>query len=303
MQEGLEFEGPVAQRLATAANAVALIDLGGRWFHQVIVVSLDRPALHDPPVAILNRIRGALGDGLKRSASAAAIRGEPCTFDPPSAFDILFREQLRIAGRHGVPKPFVLAMDMTRNTFEVRLTLFGFACDWLEAVRERLIEALAERVRWSGTAENVGSRIRSCHVLSSEAMAMPETPDQVVIEFETPFDATGTDFLEEPSTLIGRLARRIDGLSRWMDTRLEVNWDEHASAWKRAAFGVDIEEHGIAERGSRRQMRAIRNPVMKASVYVAGDLKPFWPLLMIGQTCHVGRGAVSGFGRYRLVEA
>jgi hypothetical protein len=290
---------PVPARLASPARSVSLDALAGLWFRQIIRVSVTRPAQHDDAMALINRIRGALGSGLMKGASAEAIAGRPCCFEPPCAFDILFREQIRVGG-HGLPKPFVISLDIHRNRFIINLTLFGFACDWVESVRDRLIAALVHDVIWLENGRRQTVEIESCTVETLEGVPVPESPERATLDFITPLDATGMDLVETPSTVIARLARRIDGLARWMDAAIDVRWDGISGCWKSAdyAFGALVE--GRAERGSRRQQKAFANPVSQPVLHISGDLAPLCAILAIGATCHAGRGAVSGFGRFAL---
>lgn len=300
---GDEPAGPVAARLAGPAAAVPLAALPGLWFHQVIAVTVERPARHDPPLMLLNRVRGAWGEGLKRSASPAALAGRPCSFDPPSAFDVFFREQLRIDGGHGVPKPYVLAMDVHRSTIEIRLAIFGFACGWIEAARDRLAEALAHAVITDEMTRTRGFALRSVRILTCESLSGMPPPEAAALDFLTPLDDPDMDFVDGPWRLIGRLARRVDGMARWMDCAIDADWPALAAAWKAADYGLAAAERGLSRRGSRRQGRAFENPVILPQLVISGDLAPFWPLLVIGQTTHAGRGAVAGLGRYVLTEA
>lgn len=74
-----------------------------------------------------------------------------------------------------------------------------------------------------------------------------------------------------------------------------------AQEWSEARYEFDQLEFGTAVRGSRRQRKAFENPIAMPRLIIAGDLELFWPLLVIGERCHVGRGAVAGHGRYRLL--
>ena len=73
---------------------------------------------------LLRRLRGGIGEVLLEGASAEAIAGQPCPWDPPCTFDILFREQGR-AGVHGIPKPYALAAERRGRDLVVAMTLFG----------------------------------------------------------------------------------------------------------------------------------------------------------------------------------
>ena len=297
--------GPIAARLARPETLVRMEDLAGRWFHQVVILETARPRRMDAILDVLGRLRGALGNVLLPLASREAREGRACRYDPPSALDIFFREQLRLSGRHGIPKPFVLAMDAGPRSLVIRLTVFGFACDWTLTMRDALLAAV-ERVEWvrnasPRTAETL--EIRNCRIISAPGIDVPPAPEVVDMVFETPVDASASDLLLFPATVVARLARRIDGLARWMDLSLDVFWDEAALVWETLDYGWSDVETGTSFRGSSRQQRGYGYPVIWGRLRIGGPLTPLWPLLMIGQTSHAGRGATAGLGRYRLEEA
>ncbi len=299
--ERAQSNGLVAQ-LENPASSVSLEHLCSIWFHQIVEVEIAKPPRLDPPMAVLNRVRGALGHATMNGASAASIAGRPCTYDPPCVFDILFREQWRGDGRHGLPKPWVSAMEVGRNSVTLRLSLFGMACDWACAVRERVIDAL-RGVEWTQGDVLDDLPVRRCALLTSPSLDLPYAPDAVDLVFDTPMDAAGLDLRINPASVVARLARRIDGLSRWMGVGVDADWLAMAECWNGCAyFCADLQE-GVATRGSRRQGRLYANPVVSARWTIAGDLRPIWPLLVLGQTSHIGRGAVSGYGRYHLEDS
>lgn len=254
---------------------------------------------------LLSKVRGALGDALMTGASEQAIAGKPCPWTPPCALDVLFREQARV-GRHGIPKPFVLSAMRARNDLVVRLTLFGFACEWTHVVAERLSEALRHKVRWGDVAKGLflpKPTIGALDVRTIEGLALQPAPGGVRLEFATPFDADGEDARDTPSTVIARLARRIDGLARWQDASIVPSLGELAPVWTGLEYQTEFRQAGPVSRGSRRQDRWISNATLTGSVEITGDLLPVWPLIRIGETCHAGRGAVIGLGRYGVVNS
>ena len=64
----------------------------------------------------------------------------------------LFREHARIGGRHGIPKPWVLAFDRRGFDLIVRITLFGFAIDWAGGVGHAFAQALRDHIDWKERA-------------------------------------------------------------------------------------------------------------------------------------------------------
>lgn len=294
-----ERTSPVVGRLMSPVRSVSPIELVTLWETAMVQVVVDRPEGHDDRMVLLNRLRGAWGRALMQGASEDALAGRSCPWNPPCALDVFFREQLR-EGRHAVPKPYVLSCDVLRRAIVFRLTVFGFANEWLAAATDRFVQAV-RMVRWKdGTRPEPA--IRSVETANLGGFPEAPVPCAVSLEFDTPFDATGTSVLDQPSTLVARAARRVDGMARWMDCRLDVNWNEIAQAWAALDFDLSDLVADRATRGSARQQRVINNPVYHGRVGIAGDLEQVWHLLLLTQTTHIGRGAVSGFGRFELID-
>ena len=64
---------------------------------------------------IQNRVRGALGQALLEGASPAARQRHPCTWTPPCALDLLFRQRPLGGLKAGAPPPYSLAADLGRH--------------------------------------------------------------------------------------------------------------------------------------------------------------------------------------------
>ena len=142
----------LAERLLRSEARVPLDGLAGRWRAARIRAVVPGHGPLAGEVVVMNRIRGAVGAVLMEGASAEAVAGQPCPWQPPCALDVLFREQGRIGGRHGLPKPWVLALDRRGSDLIVTLTLFGFAADWSDVVRQALAMALRRRIDWRDCA-------------------------------------------------------------------------------------------------------------------------------------------------------
>lgn len=59
----------------------------------------------------LHRFRGALGRVLGESASAAALAGQACSFDPACGFDLFHNSQGQLRLGYEIPKPYILRSD------------------------------------------------------------------------------------------------------------------------------------------------------------------------------------------------
>lgn len=51
---------------------------------------------------------------------------------------------------------------------------------------------------------------------------------------------------------------------------------------------------------ARRDGRRVPMEGLAGTLWIAGDLAPVWPLLVLGTTAHVGSHAALGLGRYGL---
>jgi hypothetical protein len=60
----------------------------------------------------------------------------------------------------------------------------------------------------------------------------------VEVVFLMPVNAEGDDPFERPSTLLARLARRVEGLARWQDAAIAADWPALAAAWREASYGL-----------------------------------------------------------------
>lgn len=272
--------------------------LGDVWFHQIIRFRVARPAQHDPLMACLNRVRGAWGNRLADAASPAALAGAPCTFNPPCALDVFMREQGRLDARTGVPKPYVFAIEPHRAHLDVRLTVFGFACEWALPAREALGAALARDTIWR--AGTTGTTLEAQDIITVQALPVPPAPDAVLMRFQTPVDMPSADALQSASSLITRSATRVAAMARWMDLGIEPDICGIEAACDALGFGIMSLDVSTARRGSRRQDAWYENNVALGEFILEGDLAPVWPWLYLGQTTHTGRGATAGYGCYTL---
>ena len=300
----LEAQSRLVNRLQNPSRRLTPSALSQDWFHQIVRVTLPGYGALAKDLALINRIRGAWGHELMRSAPPEAIAGKPCPWEPPCALDIFFREQFR-DGKHGLPKPFLFGLNRRRRDLIVDLTIFGLASDWAFAARDALVVALKRRLDWKRHYPDLFLPADPAMEVELLTLSrMPEAPRarHVEIEFLTPMDASGDDPIDNPATVIGRLARRIDGLARWQEARIDADWAQAAKRWS----GLEYDARGLryltGSRGSRRQNREIPVSAVAGTLSVHGDLAEILPLLLIGQTSHVGRGAVSGYGRFEIVS-
>jgi CRISPR-associated endoribonuclease Cas6 len=207
-------------------------------------------------------------------------------------------------GKHGIPKPWVLTLDRSRQDLVVRITLFGFAMEWAGAVAHALATALQHGIEWKERAPGIflpKPVVGQLDIKASDHGLLPRRRQTASLDFVTPLDAAGDDPLDRPATVIGRLARRIDLLARWMDVEIDADWPTLAASWN----DLDFQTGGFArapplDRKSGRGQHRFQVRLMAGSLGLGGELDPFWPLLVLGQSSHVGRGATAGLGRYVL---
>lgn len=305
VQGNLEAEfGPIGARLRAPAHS---IDLGG--FAEAIEamavtfrLSGLAPFIADP--ALPGRMRGAFGEALAAGASDAALAGRPCDFEPPSAFEALFRKQGRMTPGSDFPSPWLIALDSDRGDLIVRLTLFGMTTQWVSAAAEAFAIAL-RRTEWTVTS---GRFLPRWHILGRtlapvvpEAHAIPgDGAEGFVIETLSPVVLHGAGALDRPASLFTTLAQRIEGLARWQEATIDADWSAlacmlNALSWR---WSEASEINWI--RGSRRQGRAVPMAGVTGRLTVSGDpeaLVAVAPLFRLAGLVHIGADVAFGCGR------
>ena len=103
-----------------------------------------------------------------------------------------------------------------------------------------------------------------------------------------------------PADVLNALTRRAADVADLLLGQFP-GWD--FAALKRASAAVrgsaDFEWFDW-QRYSNRQERAMPLGGVVGRLVLEGDLRPFWPLLHLGQWLHVGGKTTFGMGRYRL---
>ena len=292
----------IAHRLAAPSRRLTLAELAGGWYQCVVSARVPGYGILAHDLDLLRRLRGAIGDLLLAGASADAIAGRPCPWQPPCALDLLFREQGR-RGPHGIPKPYVLRADRAGPDLVVSMTLFGFASDWTGIIQHAFAAAVQQRIDWRSQRPDLflpTPHLADLLVDDAEGIPVPPAPPIALLDFLTPMNAEGDDPIDRPATLFARLARRIEGLAAWQDAALDEDWRHLATLWEALPYDTGQLRRRRTARHSGRAGKSFTVETIDGSLQIA-DLPPaLWSLLVIGSVTHAGKGATEGFGRFRL---
>jgi len=132
---------------------------------------------------------------------------------------------------------------------------------------------------------------------------LPE--DKVLVNFLSPtrikFDKRWL-FDEIPFVgLIQSLTTRLNNLNTYFCGGAWNNELRTLRDWATCVgiLSTDIRKHSVARYSSRQEKKDSLSGVIGQVLY-AGDLKTFYPILMLGQVVHVGKGCVFGCGRYEV---
>lgn len=294
----------VGTRLATPAHRLTLSDLCGHWFMGTGLFAVHLPGALAADPALPGKLRGGWGRQLLAGASAPAAAGQPCPWDPPCAYDVLFRERPLLKGME-MPKPFLFAAEAGGPEItHLRLTLFGFASDLLDLAADALVRALATGLDLPGGRRVVAVAQR--HLTGDDHLPVPPVPAAVTLHFHTPLclrrggaTLTGAELLP---ALVTSLGNRISALARWQDAELVADWPglrDHAAT-------LSVDTGGLTpiqwQRGSARQDHGpLPMGGLIGDLRLSGDLAPLWPLLCLGEACHAGSHTAQGLGRYHLL--
>jgi CRISPR-associated endoribonuclease Cas6 len=134
----------------------------------------------------------------------------------------------------------------------------------------------------------------------------PPSGGQITLHFRTPvrmrYQGRYVDALEF-HILVRNLLRRISSLSYFHCGR---QLDLDFKGLIRLAQEVETEQSDLRwhdwERYSARQRSRMKMGGIVGTVTFRGDIRPFWPYMVLGQTVHVGKGTSFGLGKYEIVQ-
>ncbi|MDF2369291.1 MAG: CRISPR system precrRNA processing endoribonuclease RAMP protein Cas6 [Rhizobiaceae bacterium] len=301
-----EHGNGVWRRLLAPGGAVTFDALVGQWrCLEISAIVAGHAAAADHPRLAVD-LRGALGRGLMAGASPASLAGKVCDWEPACANDVLFgpKPLLKVSRHsHEIPKPFVLNTRVRGDDLVLTVLLFGFACDWAGEVRAALAQVPRERLDWERLANgrflpaerriDMVQRVRPCRT--------DPAPTRAVMQFATPVDCKNADPADRPESILSRLASRLFLLARWHDVSIAADWAALSGAWRDAELAVSNSTVQVIERKSTRTARRFNETVRRLDLTLEGDLTALWPLLVMGEQAHVGRGVTMGLGRYDLL--
>lgn len=293
---------------------------------------VDRP-LRLPEYAG-SALRGVFGHALRRLACVTRERDcKACALYRSCPYPAVFETPPPAAARRvysEIPHPFVVEPPpwgersfAAGSVLTVHLVLIGPALAQLPLLLmawQRALEiglgpaegtARLRRVFVEGEAEPVLDDPRGAlreHAAQVVLPAADAAPGEATLEFATSLrlkrdgHALGVGSLA-PQDLLMALVRRCAELCE-LQLAQPLDWD--FGALKRAAGAVRGDKQ-LAWRDWTRWSNRQRQPMTLGGAvgrwHLAGDLRPFWPLLHLGQWLHAGGKATFGLGHYRLLPA
>lgn len=291
---------PLDRRLAEPVRRAGLGEMAAAWFHGVVSVRCaGAGGLAEDP-ALPGRIRGAWGERLTQGASPEALAGRPCPWAPPCALDIFLRDRDKLTGRLQLPQPYVIAATDEGGDLMVRLTVMGFATDWIDGAAEALVAALRGGV-FDGSARRTLT-VSERRIDMLDGIDIPADACAAILHFHTPLALrSGETVHGSTRPLLSSLGNRVSGLARWQDTLVEADWP----ALKDAAAALEHDESALRpvvwnRRSARQGGRAIPMRGLGGTLVLRGALAPFLPLLALGSLTHAGSHAAQGMGKYTL---
>ena len=209
------------------------------------------------------------------------------------------REQFRDGKGNGLAKPYVIFVRADKADLLVGLRVFGMANDWFMVAGEALLTGMRDILPWKkryacDMPDILDRTIETCTGVN-HAPAL----HSITLKFLAPVDAALKTGEIAPS-LLARLLRRVDGVSRWQGMVLDPHY---ARDMARLVGSLDFSQSNLVAgqhiSPSKRAKKRTHKTVQGCLV-VRGPIAPILPILAIGERCHIGRGSVEGMGQYRL---
>lgn len=287
------------------------------------------------PVYKGGTLRGAFGYALKRivcvhrrAVCDHCILEKQCVYgyifdtSPPDDSEIL-------RDHSNVPRPFIIEPPLDRNTYyrpgdEITfgLVLIGKAIELLPyfiLAFEKLGEAGIGRGRGKFSLQKVESNDEEIYPSNSETLGQepgilrvsdlaidPNMDEQrMTLRFLTPlrmkYQGRLTD-RPEFHILIRNLLRRISSLA-YLHCGITADMDPRsmiASIRDVVIENTDIHWYDWHRYSTRQEAQMTLGGLIGKVTYV-GDMKPFFPLLRIGEYVHIGRNTSFGLGKYVIL--
>jgi hypothetical protein len=131
-----------------------------------------------------------------------------------------------------------------------------------------------------------------------------DVPAQVTVDFVTPVRLKSEGRLHtrpEFHVLYRALLRRASALNTcYGEEPWETDFAGLAGAARSVGLVAATTQSTWRSRYSSRQARDVDLLGCEGQVAYAGDLRPYWPLLQLGEVMHVGKSSTFGLGRYVL---
>lgn len=287
------------------------------------------------PVYKGGTLRGAFGYALKRIVCVhKRAVCDDCILEKQCVYGYIFDtsppDDSEILSDHSdVPRPFIIEPPLDRNTYyrpgdEITfgLVLIGKAIELLPyfiLAFEKLGEAGIGRGRGKFSLQKVESNDRVIYPGNSETLLqepgilnvsdLPTDPNmngkRITLRFLTPLRMKYQGRLTnspEFHILIRNLLRRISSLA-YLHCGITADMDPSsiiASVSDIAIESMDIHWYDWRRYSSRQEAQMTLGGLIGRVTYI-GEMKPFLPLLRIGEYIHIGKNTSFGLGKYVIL--
>jgi hypothetical protein len=299
-------------QLAAPPGKAGIADLLAAFHCVRITAIVSGAGLVAAHPGLLPKLRGALGHALLKGACEGAAHGG-CKCHPACAAAALFgpKPKITIGGiTQEASKPYVIsAARHGGRDLALSVTLFGLASPYAAAARQALGEAVTGGVPWILLGGDVRLSLPasepaliSSSVTIESALESGRAPGCATMDFITGLELNNRD----SDALTGhdifrRLAARASLIAPWCGMDLIQDVDGLRENWDALTVEMDLPEDAAQQpRASSRTGEAWQSRTRLPLVRLTGALEEIWPYLGLGEKTHIGRGAVSGSGRYVL---
>ena len=273
------------------------------WRHDDIVIRCARPpGLEDQP-DFGQRIRGAMGNVLEGICEAGVDDG---TDENPHEL-LYFWHSPQVSTCFGpleLAVPMTVRAEMTSDTVEVVVRLFGRATIHVPMVAAAAIEALATGVSLRTHAIRVPFPVIDAERRHFDGGAndWPTAASSALLRYRSPLIIRQGDRLRlEPEAVVRSCLRRAAALAPWMGFALAADARALEAAIDTLRYELAI--HPI--HWTRTTRRDPGNPIevfaYGGSMRMTGPLAPLLPYLGLAKFMSIGGQCASGFGAVELI--